>query len=377
MDIAIHTNINNIPAVQWNALQGTDCPFLKHEFLAALQHHHAVHESQGWLPQYLTLRDNSHLVGALPMYIKGNSWGEFVFDWAWADAYRQVGLNYYPKMVVAVPYTPVTGQRYLISKEGPQTEIAQTLIHAATEHTKSLKLSSLHWLFTTEQQTRQLEQQGYLRRTGCQYHWSNKGYRDFEDYLSTFNAKQRKNIKRERRRVKEQNIELDVLHGQDISEEQWHAFHHFYANTFDKKGGLPSLSVGFFQQLGRTMHDNVVLILAKHQGRYVAGAFNLRDHNTLYGRHWGCGETFHSLHFEACYYLGLEYCIKHGLQRFEPGAQGKYKISRGFLPAPTWSAHWIAHPQFKQAIGDFLSQEHQGMQQYIQELAEHSPFKTL
>jgi hypothetical protein len=373
MTLTVLSSLDDIPAADWNRLAGDANPFLLHEFLAALERHGCVGAEAGWIPQHLAALEQGRLVGAVPMYLKDNSYGEFVFDWAWADAYRRAGLRYYPKLVVAVPYTPATGSRLLLAGDTPQ--IANALIAGALEHAQRLKVSSLHWLFTTEQDTRRLEAHGLMRRTGCQFHWHNQGYRDFDDFLAQLTAEKRKKIKRERRFVREAGIEIEVLNGRQISAEQWEIFHRFYSSTFLKRGGIASLTLGFFQEIGQTMADNVVLVLAKHQGRYVAGAFNLRGTDTLYGRHWGCTEAFHSLHFEVCYYAAIEHCIALGLQRFEAGAQGEHKLSRGFLPAPTWSAHWLSHPAFSQAVEEFLSHEEDNMAYYMNELGEHTPYR--
>lgn len=373
MPLSILNSLDEVTATDWNSLAGDANPFLRHEFLAALERHSCVGAAAGWIPQYLAAFEQDRLVGAAPMYLKDNSYGEFVFDWAWADAYRRSGLRYYPKLVVAVPYTPATGARLLLAEDTPQ--IADALIAGALEHAQRLKVSSLHWLFTTEQDTRRLEAHGLMRRTGCQFHWHNQGYRDFDDFLAQLTAEKRKKIKRERRFVREAGIEIEVLNGRQISAEQWEIFHRFYSSTFLKRGGIASLTSGFFQEIGRTMADNVVLLLAKHQGRYVAGAFNLRGTDTLYGRHWGCCEEFHSLHFEVCYYAAIEHCIALGLQRFEAGAQGEHKLSRGFLPTPTWSAHWLSHPVFSQAVEEFLSHEQDNMAYYMNELGEHTPYR--
>jgi len=375
MNLSIHTSLEAIPAEQWNALIDADNPFARHEFLVALERHQAVGEKFGWLPQYVTAREDDILIGAIPMYLKHNSYGEFVFDWDWANAWQRSGLDYYPKLVVAIPYTPVSGQRLLLRHSDDQ-QTATALIEFATAQARTLGVSSLHWLFTSTMDTQRFRHhQDYMLRLGCQFHWRNQGYKNFDDYLSYLRSKKRKQIRRERRLVRDQGIELEVLHGTEISDEQWRIFHAFYCSTFDKKSGFATLSLDFFREISQSMPDNIVLVMAKYQGEYVASAFNLRGENVLYGRHWGCSEEFHSLHFEACYYQGLEYCIQQGLQRFEPGAQGEHKISRGFLPSPTWSAHWIAAPQFRQAIDQFLQRETVGMQHYIDALSQHSPFK--
>ncbi|MEO5572903.1 MAG: GNAT family N-acetyltransferase [Gammaproteobacteria bacterium] len=376
MQLVVLSNIDDVSPADWNALAGEANPFLHHEFLAALEHHQCVGDKAGWLPQHLLMHEGNRLLGAVPMYLKNNSYGEFVFDWAWAEAYQRAGLRYYPKLVVAIPYTPATGPRLLLANGAERHAIADGLILGALEHARKLNVSSLHWLFTSDEDTQRLEHHGLMRRTGCQFHWQNNNYRDFDDFLSGFSAEKRKKVKRERRRVSESGVEIEVLHGDQISAAQWEIFHHFYSSTFWKHGGIASLTLEFFQELGRTMPTQVVLILAKYDGRYVAGAFNLRGSDTLYGRHWGCVEEFHSLHFEACYYRAIDYCIAHGLQRFEAGAQGEHKLSRGFLPSPTWSAHWLSHPAFGRAIEDFLGHETDQMEYYMDALGAHSPFKN-
>ncbi|MEW6354303.1 MAG: GNAT family N-acetyltransferase [Pseudomonadota bacterium] len=378
MRLSILNSLDEIPAHDWNTLAGDANPFIRHEFLAALERHHCVGATTGWAPQHLTVREDSgRLLGATPMYLKNNSYGEFVFDWAWADAYRRAGLRYYPKLVVAVPYTPATGARLLLADTPQREHIAATLITGALEHARNLRVSSLHWLFTTPGDSQRLERHGLMRRVGCQFHWHNNGYRDFEDFLATFSAEKRKKVKRERRRVREAGVEIEVLHGDAVNDRQWKIFHDFYSSTFEKKGGIASLTLGFFMELGRTMPRNVVLVLAKYKNRYVAGAFNLRGADTLYGRHWGCAEQFHSLHFEACYYAAIDYCIAQGLKRFEAGAQGEHKISRGFAPTPTYSAHWLSHPAFSRAVEDFLAEEKQHVDYYIDEMSVHLPFKKV
>ena len=375
MHLSVHHTIDEIEATAWNSLVGEANPFLRHEFLHALERHHCVGAEAGWIPQHLVLRREGCLLGAVPMYLKDNSYGEFVFDWAWAEAYQRAGLNYYPKLVVAVPYTPVTGPRLLLNDTAEREDIADKLIRGAVELAQKLQVSSLHWLFTTLEDTARLERHGLMRRAGCQFHWQNAGYQNFDGFLASLSAEKRKKIKRERRRVQEANVKVEVLTGAQISDRQWEIFHQFYSLTFLRRGGIASLTLDFFKEIGRTLAAQVVLILASYDGEYVAGAFNMRDKTTLYGRHWGCTEQFHSLHFEVCYYRAIEYCIEQGLQRFEAGAQGEHKISRGFLPSPTWSAHWLSHPAFSDAVQNFLNQEQQHMQYYMDELSEHSPFK--
>jgi hypothetical protein len=369
-------SIDQIPAEDWDRLADPDTPFLRHAFLAALEHQGCIGEAYGWLPRHLALYENERLVAAAPCYLKFNSYGEFVFDWAWADAYRRAGMDYYPKLVVASPYTPATGARILTGDSPRRAERAAALAEGARRLAEQTGVSSLHWLFTTEEETGWLEQAGLMRRMGCQFHWENRGYESFDHMLSTFSSAKRKKVKRERRRVQDAGIELRLLRGSEVRAEDWDGFHALYCGTFDKRGGIPTLSRGFFDEIGRTMGDHLLLVLAYHQGNLVAAAFNLLGTRSLYGRHWGCFEDFHSLHFEACYYQGLDFCIHNGLARFEPGAQGEHKISRGFLPTPTWSAHWIADGRFGKAIGQFLEHELDGMRDYVEEMSARSPYKT-
>ncbi|MDH5444276.1 MAG: GNAT family N-acetyltransferase [Gammaproteobacteria bacterium] len=373
----ITESLNSIQLEDWNRVVGSQYPFSQYEFLKALEDHEGVGEKYGWWPRFVTAWEGERLVGAVPLYLKDNSYGEFVFDMSWADAYKRAGIRYYPKYVASIPYTPATGPRIHVEANHPNAnEIRSGLITASQQLAEESGVSSLHWLFTDEKDTVSLKEQGYMLRLGCQFHWTNENYSSFDDYLQTFSATKRKKVKRERRRVVEQDIEMEVLHGHEMSDEQWQVYHNFYLDTFDRKWGMATLSLGFFKQLGRTMGENVVVVFARYKGQYVASAFNIKGENTLYGRHWGCNADFHSLHFEACYYQGLDYCIQHGLKTFEPGAQGEHKISRGFLPTRTWSAHWIAHPEFRQAIEAFCQQEQREMELYIEELNNHSPFKA-
>jgi len=370
-------SLHAISANEWNALAGFENPFTQYEFLIALENNGAVGKEFGWLTHFfLAYNDDSELVGALPLYIKFNSYGEFVFDWAWADAYQQHGLRYYPKLVSSIPYTPATGARLLIADKSHYKEIADALMNSVLSFAEKSQVSSFHCLFTNKQDTEYFENHSQLMmRLGCQFHWRNNNYSSFEHYLEQLTSKKRKQIKRERRIVKEQEIEFEILNGHAATEQQWDIYHRFYESTFERKSGMPTLSNNFFKEIARTMPDNIVLVLAKYRDEYVASAFNLKGAETLYGRHWGCSDEFDNLHFEACYYQGLEYCIDNGLKYFEPGAQGEHKIARGFMPTKTWSAHWIAHPQFNQSIKNFLKHETDGMLDYIQELNGHSPFK--
>ncbi|HAS52357.1 MAG TPA: GNAT family N-acetyltransferase [Gammaproteobacteria bacterium] len=369
--------LSDLPAAEWNALVPDQNPFLSHEFLSALERYGCVGEPVGWIPWHITCRDDhGRLLGAAPLYLKTHSYGEFVFDWGWAEAYRREGLPYYPKLVSAIPYTPATSPRLLLAKDQPcPLETAQALVDFTLEEGRRHRLSSIHWLFPTSADLEPLTTRGFLPRLGCQFHWQNRGYRDFQDFLDTLTAKRRKNINRERRLVREAGLELRILSGRELSEAQWSIVHNFYRSTFDRHGGLPTLTLPFFQDIAETLGDQLLLVLAFAQGREVAGAISFRSADTLYGRHWGCRADYDSLHFEACYYQGLEYCIQHGVQRFEPGAQGEHKVYRGFLPTFTHSAHWIAHPGFRRAIADFLDRETPALRDYAQHWLQHSPYR--
>lgn len=372
--VRIIERIDEVDTAAWNALGVTPYPYLRHEFLSALETEGCLGERYGWLPRHLTLWRDGRLEGAAPMYLKFNSYGEFVFDWAWADAYQRNGLRYYPKLVSASPYTPATAPKILLHPAADK-DVAAQLAAAGLELARQSQVSSLHWLFTTSDETALLETNGLLRRTGCQFHWTNPGYASFDDFLATLSSAKRKNIRRERRKVAEAGIEFRLLDGDTASDDDWRTYHQLYESTFHRHGGMPTLSLGFFRTIAQRMPHAVLLIMAEHDGEPVAAAFCLVGDDTLYGRHWGCNRHFDQLHFEACYYQGQEFCIRKGLRRFEPGAQGEHKIARGFLPTETLSAHWLADPQFHDAIARHLEFERSGMRDYIDEMARHSPYR--
>ena len=377
MKLKILSSIDEVSSEQWAGIAGINEPFLRHEFLAALERNGCVGAENGWIPRHLAAFDeNDRLVGAVPLYLKNNSYGEFVFDWAWADSYERHGLQYYPKAVSAIPYTPATGSRILLKQDKHQDQTRRLLIELAQTVAEKEKLSSLHWLFTDEQDTRALKDSGLLLRLGCQFHWKNDGYTDFESFLETLNSRKRKKINRERRYVQEESIDIDIVPGNEASDDQLNTMHHFYHSTFEKKWGHPTLTLAFFREIANTMGDQLLFFIASKDSEAVAGSICFRSDDTLYGRHWGCNEDYHSLHFETCYYQGIDYCIREGLQHFEPGAQGEHKISRGFLPTPTWSAHWIAHEGFRDIIHRHVDEETAGMRAYIKELSTRTPFKV-
>ena len=370
-----HESILQIDAAAWNAL-AADSPFLRHEFLSALENAGCVGRQTAWRPAYLTASDAAgRLVGALPLYVKYDSRGEFVFDWSWAAAYEQAGLSYYPKLVAAVPFTPATGRRVLVDGDSEFEPIATELMVSARTIGADIRASSMHVLFPTDSERRFLGNDGLMSRKSCQFHWHNDGYASFEDFLKRFTSMKRKKVRRERRRIAEADITFEHLRGDEPGTGDWDAVYEYYAHTFLRRGREPYLNREFFAEIARTMPENLVIILARFGERPIATAICFRSDDTLYGRYWGSLADFHSLHFEACYYQGIDYCIREGLSRFEPGTQGEHKLSRGFTPTATWSSHWIANPGFARAIGRFLDQERGHIDAYMRELASHTPYR--
>ena len=360
--------------MNWNALTNGNFPFLSHQFLLALEQTNCVGESSGWIPNYLILENNDGaLLAATPLYIKYNSSGEFVFDWVWADAYERSGMRYFPKLVVAAPFTPATGPRLLVTPQADQ-QLKQQLLEQLIAYANASNASSLHILYPTDWKTLQQSSQ-LFKRFGYEFHWTNQQYGSFDAFLNTLKSKRRKQIRKERRTVYDAGINIQQIPGVDVSEQQLQIFYTLYLNTFLRYGSPPALTLGFFQQLIETMGQSILLILASKGKRILAASFFLRGTNSLYGRYWGAFEEVPCLHFELCYYQGHDYCIDHRLQHFEPGAQGEHKISRGFLPTETSSYHWIAHPGFKQAILQHTQQETRSLRQYMNELNQHSPYR--
>ncbi|MDI1292058.1 MAG: GNAT family N-acetyltransferase [Methylobacter sp.] len=360
----------------WNRLAGDAYPFLRHEFLLALEQSGSVCEQTGWLPAHLLVMDQDKLLAFMPLYLKQHSYGEYVFDHQWAQAYQQQGIDYYPKWLTAIPLTPCQGTRIVIQAEGiDQLEITQLLLAFIKQRSEQLGISSWHCLFPELQQAELLRSLGLSIREGVQFHWFNQGYRDFNDFLHTLNASKRKMLKRERRRVSEQGVHLLRIAGPDVSELQWQVFFQFYTMTYLKKGSQPYLNLAFFHQIAATMGEQLLLVLAIKDDIAIAAALSFVGGDTLYGRYWGCYEAYNSLHFETCYYQGLDYCIEQDLKRFDSGAQGEHKISRGFEPVTTYSAHWINDARFAKAIEHFLAREQQAVQHYKQDAATYLPFK--
>jgi uncharacterized protein len=367
-------SLETIPPAAWNGLAGRD-PFLRHEFLVALERTGCVGAGTAWEPSHLVARtDDGAIAGALLLYLKHDSRGEFVFDWSWADAYERAGRRYYPKLVSAVPFTPASGTRLLIGERGGG-DIATRLVLRARDLAAELGASSLHVLFPTDAERRLLANQGFLTRKACQFHWHNDGYADFDDFLGRFSSAKRKKARRERRRIREAGITFEHLRGDEPSPQDWNAIYEFYSRTFMRRGRPPYLNRAFFDEISRTMPENLVIVLARYEGHPIAVAICFRSDDTLYGRYWGSLADFHSLHFEACYYQGIDYCIREGLRCFEPGTQGEHKVSRGFSPRPTWSSHWLSDPSFHRAVEEFLARETDHVDMYIEHVEEHVPYR--
>lgn len=370
--VNLHSRIGDIPASLWDRLCNSDYPFLRHAFLQALEDSGSVGDNTGWHPLHalVTAADNTPIM-TIPLYLKSHSWGEYVFDWAWADAYQRHGLDYYPKLINAIPFTPASGPRFGTSL--PETEARALLPKILDQVMQQCRASSWHCLFPATLPVTAAT--GSHVRLGCQYHWFNRNYPDFDAFLDRFTSRKRKAVRRERRKVSEQGIKLQKLTGKAIRPEQLERFYHFYQATYLKRGRQGYLSPAFFHSLHQFMPDNILLVLAELDNEPVAAALYFIGGDTLYGRYWGCMEHFDSLHFETCYYQGIEFCIERGLQHFDPGAQGEHKIQRGFEPVPTWSLHHMAHPGFNQAVGDFVQEERILMEQQIEELRTWLPFR--
>ncbi|MEJ2416510.1 MAG: GNAT family N-acetyltransferase [Exilibacterium sp.] len=370
------STIQSVSPQHWRQLWNTSYPFIQHEFLSALEVCGSTHRQTGWQPSHLILRDRQRLLAAMPLFIKSHSYGEYVFDWAWADAYHRSGLDYYPKLVTSIPFTPATGPRLAIADGVDKNTVYPLIFSSLKDKAAAINASSWHCLFPEPPLSKALNDLGFASRMGCQFHWFNSDYESFDEFLSTFTSRKRKTLNRERRRVREQGVTMEVLSGGEVSSAQWDLFYQFYQLTYFKRSGHQGyLGPGFFHHLGKTIPDKLVLVLAKYHGDIVAAALNFRDDHTLYGRYWGCRAEFDALHFEACYYRGIEYAIANGLQRFDPGAQGEHKIQRGFIPTPTWSNHWIADARFRPAIEAYLHRDAQSSKHYIEDATTYLPFK--
>ncbi len=372
------SSIKQLDREKYQQLIDTDYPFIQYNFLEALESTNAVGEASGWKPCHLIIKNNNTLIAFLPLYLKAHSYGEYVFDFEWAKAYQAHGLNYYPKLVTAIPFTPVTGVRLCHLTEYTTEQLLPFIANEIRSYANSLGASSWHYLFADKKLSKNLNKIGLLQRNGVQFHWFNKSYKNFDHFLNRMTSKRRKDIRRERKKVSVQEIALTILEGQQINDTLWSSFHQFYQLTYAKRSGHGGyLSASFFKTIGDSMSENLILIAAFDGDDIVAAALFFKDQNTLYGRYWGCKREYDFLHFEACYYQGIEYCIKHNLQRFDAGAQGEHKIQRGFEAVQTCSSHWIADNGFSQGINYFLQQEKLYTKSYLVTVKEKSPFKKL
>jgi uncharacterized protein len=378
--------IVDVPAPEWDACargavqSGTmgrpDNPFICHAFLHALEESGSATRATGWLPQHLLLEGaGGGLAGCMPCYLKSHSYGEYVFDHTWADAYERAGGSYYPKLQAAVPFTPVTGRRLLV-REGPdRTDHEAILLQAAATLTDRIQASSVHMTFPTREEWQLAGKLGYLQRNDQQFHWQNGSYQSFDDFLAALASRKRKSIRGERKRALEGGIEIEWVTGTDLTETHWDAFFAFYMDTGSRKWGSPYLTRTFFRLIGETMSDQILLVLAKRDGRTIAGALNFIGANTLYGRYWGALEEHACLHFEVCYYQAIDFAIQHKLARVEAGAQGAHKLARGYLPVQTYSAHWIRDPALRRGVADYLKRERLAVAHEIALLGEESPYR--
>jgi hypothetical protein len=375
MRSGIHSHIDALERRQWNALAGTHIPFLRHEFLSALEHTGCVGAHTGWEPRYFTLQDAQGLVGAVPAFVKMHSYGEFVFDFAWAQAYARVGGQYYPKLTIAVPFTPATSPRLLL-RPGADPGCARRLLEDIQAYAAEESLSSVHALFLDAPARSACAAAGWLLRRDCQFHWTNRGYASFDDYLASFTAEKRKKARRERRRVAESGIRFETRFGGDLDRRLLDRVYALHQDTFRRHGHEPYLSRAFFGEIAQTLGQEFMVKVALHGREPVAAAVFFWCQEALFGRYWGAAADYHSLHFETCYHQGIEFCIERGIMRFEPGTQGEHKVSRGFEPALTWSAHFIRDARLRQAIGAYLEREGESVDEYAQEVQTHVPYRT-
>ena len=381
MNIKLLSSISDIPAHEWNTLFNTDYPFIQHRFLSALEKSGCTQASTGWEPQHIIVRDDHKIIAVMPCYLKTHSYGEYVFDWAWANAYQQHQLPYYPKLLSAIPFTPSTGPRlafhHSIQSKHEQLSIIKNIKQSILDTFGSTGLSSWHTLFPEAELSELLEACQYKQRAGIQYHWFNNSYASFDDFLDTFKSRKRKTLRKERLSVTTQGIEMKTVIGTDISEQLMADFYRFYHYTYLKRSGQHGyLNLAFFTLLLSSMPDSLVMFCAYKDDTLIGAALCFKDEQTLYGRYWGCEQEHEFLHFEACYYQGIEYCINNNLKRFDPGAQGEHKISRGFKPIKTLSNHLILHDEFRHAIEHFIDEEEIQINSHLKDLATLLPFKS-
>ncbi len=376
IQVRIVSEIDAIPAEDWDACAGDSNPFVSHAFLAALEDGGAVGAETGWLPQHLVVEDDQgRAAGVAPFYMRADSYGEYIFDHGWAHAYERAGGHYYPKLLCGVPFSPVPGPRLLVRRDAFAEKARAALASAMIDAARQGNLSSIHVNFLPKEDWNYLSRFGFLKRLGQQYHWHNDGYRDFDDFLNALNSRKRKTIRKERRKLEEWGLTFEALTCDRLQDRHWDAFYRFYRNTVDRKWGAAYLTRDFFFRLHETMADKVVLIVGRLDGKIVCGALNLLGADALYGRNWGCDTRFRFLHFEVCYYQAIDYAIRTGLARVEAGAQGQHKIQRGYTPVETYSAHWIADRNFRRAVADYLKREREAVGEEIEFLADFTPFR--
>jgi len=375
--------IHSLAAIEpaaWDRCAGSDDPFMRHAFLFALEKSGSASAETGWAPHHLVIEGpDGSLLAAAPLYLKNHSYGEYVFDWGWADAYERAGGAYYPKLQCSVPFTPVTGRRLLVRDdlpEGRQKELTTALAAGMVELARKSGASSVHVTFPTETEWSQLGDLTFVKRVGQQFHWENRGYRTFDDFLGDLTSRKRKQIRKERKKVADLGLDIRALTGNAIEDRHWDAFYRFYRSTSDKKWGPSYLTRAFFSMIGEEMGDDIALVFVEDEGRPVAGALNLVGGDALFGRNWGCLQTHKFLHFEACYYQAIDFAIERGLARVEAGAQGPHKVQRGYVPTRTYSAHWFADSGLGSAIGDFVDRERRGVEYEISVMMEDLPFRN-
>ncbi len=376
MQVDIHDSIDEIDASAWNRIAGDAYPFLRHEFFAAAEKSGCVSPDTGWTPRHLALYGaDGKMRAAMPLYEKSHSWGEFVFDWSWAQAYQRAGIDYYPKLISAVPFTPAPSTRIMLS-DPEDKDLASMLLNSAIQLADDTGCSSFHVLFPEPDELPVLRESGLQLRKDCQFHWHNQGYRDFDEFLATFSSSKRKKAKRERRRVAENGITFRWLHGEDTDRAIWKDVYQLISVTFLRRGSMPYFDLDFFLDVSKHLPGTILLVLAERNGALIAAAVFYESDEVLYGRYWGADAHYDSLHFETCYYQGIEYCIANDKKIFEPGTQGEHKISRGFVPTTTWSAHWLARPEFYSAIRSYLREEGRHIDRYMEAAGNHSPYRA-
>ena len=376
MKVDFVDSIEKITKEDWESVLNNKYPFLQYDFLKTLEVTKCVSPEQGWTPFHAVVSEGEMIIAIMPLYIKTDSQGEFIFDWSWADAFYRNGLEYYPKLVSSIPFTPASGPRILFTDQSKSLIIIKEVSSALKRISQEQSFSGVHILLAEKDEINKFSREDFSLRTSYSFHWFNNNYESFDSFLKDMTSRQRKNIKKEREKIAKQGITLSRIKGEDISHEMIETFYQFYQVTYLKRGMRGYLNFKFFESIIKYSPDSILLVMAQNSdGNYVAGALNFYDDQKLYGRYWGCLEEYDSLHFETCYYQGIEFCIGHGLGSFDPGVQGEHKIKRGFCPIETYSAHWIRDARFKEAIDDFLERERTHILEYNYDRRSMLPFK--